>query len=142
MSERSVEESSQSGVGLAGGVDQSLEERRNESLDLRVVDDLSELLETGVGGLTDLSAVKIERKYVEGQRENEKEGCGEGEDALRIRKNGGQLRNDGGKRKSELSRSTESHGSEELDRSLFGSPLLLLETFEKRREDDVDAVTG
>lgn len=72
MSERSVEESSQSGVGLAGGVDQSLEERRNESLDLRVVDDLSELLETGVGGLTDLSAVKIERKR--GRSAGEREG--------------------------------------------------------------------
>lgn len=59
MSERRVEESSQSSVGLAGRVDKSLEQGRNESLDLGVVDDLSELLETGVGGLTDLSAAKL-----------------------------------------------------------------------------------
>lgn len=81
MSERRVEESSQSSVGLAGGVDESLEQGRNESLDLGVVDDLSELLETGVGGLTDLSAAKLttERERLisnkdEGGRERGEEG--------------------------------------------------------------------
>lgn len=69
MSERRVEESSKRGIGLARGVNESFEKGGDESLDLGVVDDLSELLETGVGGLTDLSAEeKGATKNERGQR--------------------------------------------------------------------------
>lgn len=62
-------------------------------------------------------------------------------DVLRIRQYSGQLGNDRREGESELSRSTEGHSSQELDRSLLGSPLLLLETLKERGENDVNAVS-
>lgn len=60
---------------------------------------------------------------------------------LGVGEDGGQLWDDGRERERELSRRTEGHRSEKLDRSLLGSPLLLLESLEQRREHNVDAVT-
>lgn len=62
-------------------------------------------------------------------------------DLLRVSEDGSELRDNCRKRLRKLARSTEGHGSQEFDGSLLGTPLLLLETLEKRGEDDVDAVT-
>lgn len=62
--------------------------------------------------------------------------------SLRIRQDRSKLGDDGGKRRCQLLGSTEGHGSEQLDGSLFRPPLLLLQTSEERGQDDVDTVAG
>lgn len=56
MGERRIEQVGQRSSRLAGGIDKGLEQRGDERLDLGVMDNLSEPLETGVGGLSYLRA--------------------------------------------------------------------------------------
>jgi hypothetical protein len=122
------------GLGrLATGVDEGVEQDGLHSLDLGSSDDLqsrvslvlelrkngthiSESLETDVGGLSDL--------------------------LVRIGEDLGESRNDSREGDGELLWCEERHGSHQLDRSLLRPPLLVVQSREERRQDQLDGVTA
>lgn len=116
MNEGGFEQGSESCSRLVVGIDKSLQERGHKLLDLRVANDLTELFQTAVGRRPHLR--------------------------VRVGQDVAQARDDSRQGHGELAWSTVCHGTEELDSTLLGSPLLLFETSKQRRQDQLDAVAA
>ena len=116
MLERGLEQSRKGAVDVGRRVGERLHELALDGLDLGVAENLTEALETLVGGRLDLG--------------------------VRVVDDASKLGDDGRERERELAGGTEGHGTEQLDRALLGTPLLLLKTAEEGREDELDTVAG